>query len=668
MCCKIEASHLSNTQARLLVCCGACTTWIIIFTIHYVIFNTFRPSYVLVDSGGIVTSSTTTTTTTRTMIATEPPLPFDNHPPIIPSWITKTVDGFSDIEPSWITSKPSITSAPQPPPTYSPTLYSSSPTLSPSRKPVTLTPTWRPTLDVPHSQFLVIARNYLMRELRDFIGLIHYRNPERPVYVIVGPDLAKIYLAELTNIEPIIIIRVPKLLLLEEEEDDHNSKNHQNPPPLDSIQMLGMLSVASEAFPGTCFITIDLSCMKLWGRQSESVYLNGIGRWPEHFLVPEPYHCESPQLINECISGHHRMLLLPPKIYWSNTFDAIQLWIKSKRGWKMCISNNNNKNCITSLSHVLENNFVPSPSPTFQITSQVSFVLGRHPKCNTHHILRSTDIHPFPHNGKLNLCFCIPTRGKNNLDWSSHPLVINTLATMYQTMNSTSPRFNRRLYIGWEDSDSVVNTFQGLKILLREIRTALTNMDMEVILMEFPPSDQDIVYLWNSLFAKGFDDGCDYLMHITDDVDFINSPGVGFGWEDKFVNVLQSNGNLGLVSGLRDLNTQPFVHRTHIEIFGSFYPIGIHNIWCDTVIWALYRTLSMLRGPDTLKHWINFSDTVNNIKRRYAECELRTEWLPSGDLNQWSPRIGTFNIDTVLEYIRMKDYYNSTTITKSSQK
>lgn len=83
-------------------------------------------------------------------------------------------------------------------------------------------------------------------------------------------------------------------------------------------------------------------------------------------------------------------------------------------------------------------------------------------------------------------------------------------------------------------------------------------------------------YIWNHIFSQAYADNCDYFYQLVDDVQFI-SP----GWSESYTEKLARNNppNYGVVGfPFGDLISQPFVHRTHISIFGSFYPTtGLKN-------------------------------------------------------------------------------------------
>jgi len=102
---------------------------------------------------------------------------------------------------------------------------------------------------------------------------------------------------------------------------------------------------------------------------------------------------------------------------------------------------------------------------------------------------------------------------------------------------------------------------------------------------------------WNHLFESAVGDGHEYFFQIGDDVILQSRK-----WTERFIGVLQSHGNKGVVGPchpnnfwMRKRNGGPpviensFVHRSHYEIFGSFFPPEIPNWYCDNWITEVYQ-------------------------------------------------------------------------------
>ena len=102
---------------------------------------------------------------------------------------------------------------------------------------------------------------------------------------------------------------------------------------------------------------------------------------------------------------------------------------------------------------------------------------------------------------------------------------------------------------------------------------------------------------WNRLFQRAYEDGCEYFFQLADDV-VLETP----GWTERFIAKLRENNNKGVVgpchlenyegrkrAGKPFVLENAFVHRTHYDIFQSFYPEEIQNWYCDDWITQVYQ-------------------------------------------------------------------------------
>jgi hypothetical protein len=95
-------------------------------------------------------------------------------------------------------------------------------------------------------------------------------------------------------------------------------------------------------------------------------------------------------------------------------------------------------------------------------------------------------------------------------------------------------------------------------------------------------------WIWNGLASLAYDHGHDYLFQLNDDTRIFTSC-----WASTLSNVLaRSPRHLGVV-GPQDLNnnkvlTLAMVHRTHYEIFRTFYPPEFRNWFSDDWLSQVY--------------------------------------------------------------------------------
>ena len=118
------------------------------------------------------------------------------------------------------------------------------------------------------------------------------------------------------------------------------------------------------------------------------------------------------------------------------------------------------------------------------------------------------------------------------------------------------------------------------------------------------PSRSNPCYVWNSLAARAVQDGCEYLYQLGDDISFQCDY-----WDQWYLRVLQSHDNLGVTgcyTSQYNIITQLFLHRRHLEIFGSLFPPAFKN-------WASDRWVNHVYAPEYVYpiHPTLFSGTNN---------------------------------------------------------
>ena len=97
-------------------------------------------------------------------------------------------------------------------------------------------------------------------------------------------------------------------------------------------------------------------------------------------------------------------------------------------------------------------------------------------------------------------------------------------------------------------------------------------------------------------------DGADYLYQLNDDTILVSK-----GWPETLIGALAGSDlrpNLG-VAGPLDTNnarilTHAFVHRTHVELFGCFFPVAFKNWWSDDWISAVYGSSATFARRDVV--------------------------------------------------------------------
>tara|TARA_B110001469_G_C9623715_1_gene311101 strand:+ start:468 stop:1265 length:798 start_codon:yes stop_codon:yes gene_type:complete len=194
---------------------------------------------------------------------------------------------------------------------------------------------------------------------------------------------------------------------------------------------------------------------------------------------------------------------------------------------------------------------------------------------------------------KITIGFVIPITSnkrnyKNIQDIDFYKIFINSLK------DKLNNKFNYEFYLGYDNDDNfyinnkinVINHFQKLNLINSKIK-----------LLKINDKKGKLGELW-SILAKEAYNNCDYIYQIGDDIKILTS-----GWEDIFIERLQKNNNIGVVGPI-DINnkkilTQSFVHKTHLNIFGDYFPKRIKNWYIDDWITEVYKP--------------NYSHQINNI-------------------------------------------------------
>jgi hypothetical protein len=199
----------------------------------------------------------------------------------------------------------------------------------------------------------------------------------------------------------------------------------------------------------------------------------------------------------------------------------------------------------------------------------------------------------------MKIAILIPTTSKNR-NW---PTVYSSY--LYKTLNNLkdtlSDNYEYYYYIGIDEDDIFYNQ-DNLNFFNKNFNN--------IFFIKINCCKGHLTKIWNILCYKAYDDKNDYYYSCGDDIE-INKK----GWINECIIELQYNDNIG-VSGLKNTNgnlniiTQPFVHKTHIDIFGYFYPEEIINWYCDNWINEIYSKN---------RYIINniFNSTNNGNEERY---------------------------------------------------
>ena len=199
------------------------------------------------------------------------------------------------------------------------------------------------------------------------------------------------------------------------------------------------------------------------------------------------------------------------------------------------------------------------------------------------------------------------------------PLIKYLLPSFHDKCDKNG-RYSYNIYIGYDYDDTFYkeNKFKITEFIKRNFN--IKNLNISFIEFDKSYSGGKVAAIWSELANIAVKNNCEYLYQLGDDIKFIDS-----GWENKFINKLQENNNIGVVGPI-DLNntkllTQSFVHKTHLDIFNTYYPKEIANIYCDNWITDVYKPNYLFMLQDVKV--INYGGLSRHVIRQPEIKEIK---------------------------------------------
>lgn len=215
------------------------------------------------------------------------------------------------------------------------------------------------------------------------------------------------------------------------------------------------------------------------------------------------------------------------------------------------------------------------------------------------------------------IAVCFPATAKNSkvLKFEETPMAQLSLPSI----KATAPR--ARIYVAIDDDDTLLMAW---KEKIEEMATVIV----------VPGRKNHIPH--NELTKKAYDDGSDYIVRINDDTEFVTASWVEFGIEAL---VRMNPPNVGVVApmtqkGPKDVFTHDMVHRTHIDIFGEYYPKVFHNWYLDDWITRVYEPGRSKR----IENW----EVNHPVKETRYEPDKSQQKLLQGEVERGKVRLETW--------------------------
>ncbi len=180
----------------------------------------------------------------------------------------------------------------------------------------------------------------------------------------------------------------------------------------------------------------------------------------------------------------------------------------------------------------------------------------------------------------IQVALLIPSTSKSRT-WSA-PTDSYLFNTLRSFVNTCLPSQNI-VYTVWVGIDRGDEFYSDANCAA--LRSAFACVDVHFVTCDVEPGH--VTAVWNRLAEEAMAAGCDYMYACGDDITWEKR-----GWVEASIHVLQSNDNIGM-TGPRDIHnhsilTQCFVHKTHFNIFGFYYPLEIRNWYCDDWLNSIY--------------------------------------------------------------------------------
>jgi len=175
------------------------------------------------------------------------------------------------------------------------------------------------------------------------------------------------------------------------------------------------------------------------------------------------------------------------------------------------------------------------------------------------------------------IALLIPTTCKGRDGWATIKDTYLYNLTLKTFLLTQSKEHEYIFYIGI-DADDRIFSKQSSKEEIIKFKKVFKNVDFQFIHMDNIKKGH-LTKMWNILFKKAYDEGCQYFFQCGDDINFKTK-----NWINDGIKVLKSHNNIGISGPINNnprILTQAMVSRKHMEIFGWFFPEQIINWCCD---------------------------------------------------------------------------------------
>lgn len=195
------------------------------------------------------------------------------------------------------------------------------------------------------------------------------------------------------------------------------------------------------------------------------------------------------------------------------------------------------------------------------------------------------DVRPKP---VIAICTCVRSIPSDRYVEETY-LLEYLLKTLEETVTDEEKRnYDVTVYVYYDDDD----------VFWKEKHKLVKSKSFKITFDSTKRSDR---IPWNEVTKRAYDEGVEYIFRTNDDVQLRSK-----GWITMAVAKLRNLHNVGVVGpltlkGNTNILTLDFTHRTHIDIFGTYYPPEMKNWYVDNFITFVYNNrLVVLKEWDAL--------------------------------------------------------------------
>jgi len=187
-------------------------------------------------------------------------------------------------------------------------------------------------------------------------------------------------------------------------------------------------------------------------------------------------------------------------------------------------------------------------------------------------------------------------------------------------------KFSYSFYLGYDAGDSFYDNETMLRQIGEKFRREVRDKNITLEeLVKCQGTEHSPAYVWNILFKRAYDDGCDYFYQLGDDIELQTK-----GWSAVFVEALTKSKGVGVTGPLEEHNrrilTQTFVSRRHMEIFGYYFTPIVKNWSCDDWLHNVYMPSYNFWRKDILVRNSSVGSTkydIKNISSKKLKKEIK---------------------------------------------